>query len=583
MIDNFLDIDTKEYKVIFDELGKGEAIIKNKIDKNINFDDKYEIYGIVDMKWAKRYKKHIMNYLEGKCQKNEFTYSFDELKPKNEKKKFFLKNDYQTFHISCNYILVTLHFISLISNNFNQNDKNKLNNILYPTLIGGQCIIRKSHNNELIHYITVLYDDNDNNNVDYILLFKDKIRIRENLNLILNKNFWFYTKFIDFSLDLQNKDILDSKTYKVIGHIICNCDNQRRSFLADMINNNNYQNINNNRQKNNNNNNMKNINNNNMINNHNNNMINNMNINNINNNNMNINSNNMNDNNKNNKNNNNHNMNKNMIMNMHVNNNNMNSNKNMNNNMNMNNMNKYINNNNANMNNMNNNMNNNLNNNMNMNNMNNNMNNNNMNMNNMNKNNMNENNMNNNINNMNENNMNNNIKINKMNNNINNNNVNMKNMNNMNNNMNNNLNNKMNNNINNNNVNMNNNMNMNNMNNNYNNNMNNNINMNNMNFMNNNIMSHNINNIYNIGDNTQLNNKNIFLTFTFEKFNKQIFIDVNGNEKFFEVIKQLEEKYFWFKKANKSSFYYKGKIINNYNLTINQLGIGNNSDITIKI
>ena len=247
MIDNLLEKDIKEYKEINEELNKGEEIIKNKIDKNINFDDGCEKYGLLDIAWVKKYKKHIMDFLDGKCKKNEFTYKFGELEPKKEEKKFFLKNDFRTFHFHLNYKLVTKNFISLISKYFSHHDQKQLNNRLYSIFIGGQCIIRKSHNNDLIYYITLLYDDNDDNKVDYILLFEDKNKIRENLNIILKKNFWSYFKLINFSFDLESTDILDYNMYKVIGHIFCNCKKERRQFLEDMMNkmnNNNYLNNN---------------------------------------------------------------------------------------------------------------------------------------------------------------------------------------------------------------------------------------------------------------------------------------------------------------------------------------------------
>ena len=116
------------------------------------------------------------------------------------------------------------------------------------------------------------------------------------------------------------------------------------------------------------------------------------------------------------------------------------------------------------------------------------------------------------------------------------------------------------------------------------------FNMNNLKAMNSKSNKININmmkNLYNLYDiennNTLLNIKTIFLTFTFEKYNKQIFIDVKGNEKFGDVINQLEEKYSWFKNVKNKFYYFKGKAIDNYNLSLDQLEIGDNSDITIKI
>ena len=230
---------------------------------------------------------------------------------------------------------------------------------------------------------------------------------------------------------------------------------------------------------------------------------------------------------------------------------------------------------------------------MNMNNMGMNMNNMGMNINNMGKNNMGMNNMrNNNINNMgnNNNNMGNNNIINMGNNNINNmgnnniinmgmNNVGMNNINNM---GNNNMNSMGMKNMGMNNMGMNNmnNMGMNNMNKMRINNMNN-IGMNNM--PNNNFQMEKNNG--NKGNNsTDVKNPNtIFLTFTFEEYKKQIFYDVDANERFQNVINELEEKYDWLKSIKNRSFFYQNKPITNFNLSFKELNIGDNSNIIIKI
>ena len=414
--------------------------------------------------------------------------------------------------------------------------------------------------------------------------------------------------------------------------------NNQNNFMNNMNNNfgnnmNQFNNMNNNIPMNNNinMNNMKNMNSANNMNNNMNNMNNNMNnmnsMNNMNNmNNMNS---------MNNMNNFNNNMN-----NMNNLNNNMNNMNNMNNNsnkfiMNNNNGNVFfqqnpnnINNNNIAINNM---MNNNMMNNNNQNNnkmMNNNMTNNNMMNNNiMNNNMMNNNTTNNNM--MNNNMINNNNRINN-NNNFGNGNNNIQTNNNMNMPMNNNMNMPMNNNMNmqmNNNMNiqMNNNMNMpmnNNMNMPMNNNMNfgnnvfNNANMsnNNVNMINNNMnfpINNNMNNNINFGNNNFNNNMNmgqflpqqnitnnnqnqnksdlppqntentIFVTFTFKKNKKQIYIDVDKKETFLNALKILEDKYEWLKTINKKKYCFNNKIISNYQQRICDIGIDENSDIFI--
>ncbi len=127
-----------------------------------------------------------------------------------------------------------------------------------------------------------------------------------------------------------------------------------------------------------------------------------------------------------------------------------------------------------------------------------------------------------------------------------------------------------------------NNIGMNNMNNfNNQNNMNNFNNFNNMNIMNNN---------NNLGQNNLVNNnynapkeKIIMVIFTFEKYGKQVFIDINENEKFINMIKELEEKYSWIQSLKGKKYFLNEKEIKNKDLSLKNLGIYDNSEIIIKI
>ena len=73
-----------------------------------------------------------------------------------------------------------------------------------------------------------------------------------------------------------------------------------------------------------------------------------------------------------------------------------------------------------------------------------------------------------------------------------------------------------------------------------------------------------------------------YLNFIFEKNNRKCFISVNGNDKFVEVIWKLEEKYNWFKDNQNQTYYYQSKVINNKNLSLDELGIVDGSDIIVK-
>ena len=82
------------------------------------------------------------------------------------------------------------------------------------------------------------------------------------------------------------------------------------------------------------------------------------------------------------------------------------------------------------------------------------------------------------------------------------------------------------------------------------------------------------------------NNSEKLLTiiFTFEKCDKHIFIEINENETFSNVIKKLEEKYEWLKYINKEIkyIYNKNEIINRNN-TLEELRINDYSTVVFKV
>jgi len=116
-------------------------------------------------------------------------------------------------------------------------------------------------------------------------------------------------------------------------------------------------------------------------------------------------------------------------------------------------------------------------------------------------------------------------------------------------------------------------------NNNFNNNM---INMNNMN---NNMINNNINQNYN-NQNQNQNKINynidgvVCLIFTFPAYNKDIYIDINENEIFENVIIELKEKYMWLNKLKDLKFVYNNKEIDGKK-TVKENGLNDSNKITI--
>ena len=76
------------------------------------------------------------------------------------------------------------------------------------------------------------------------------------------------------------------------------------------------------------------------------------------------------------------------------------------------------------------------------------------------------------------------------------------------------------------------------------------------------------------------NNSIITIYFNFVKNKKQIYLDINKNEKFSKAITQLKEKYNWLKQMRYLKFYFNNKEVDN-NKSLVENGIIDNSEIII--
>ena len=167
--------------------------------------------------------------------KQEFNFNANELIPENEEKIFcmFTGNDDNKYYFPKKFILVTLNFISMIAKYFNHKEVKNFYGRLYDIFIGGKCIIRKDKGNDLEHYITLLYNQNDDNYVDFILSFINKESMKEHLDFILKNDFFYYVELIRYSNELE-KEIKDFENDIIIGYIYRNCDEKRGKFLLEM-------------------------------------------------------------------------------------------------------------------------------------------------------------------------------------------------------------------------------------------------------------------------------------------------------------------------------------------------------------
>ena len=212
----------------YNDLFESEDEIKQNLEKKIIFNGSYKRYGLVNNKWYQKYKNHLLN---GKIN-NNFCLDFSELDTKIEKKLFcYLGNDY-SFGFLSNFVVVTEKFINSLSKSFYC--RNELKHTIRQVLIGGFCIIRRDGGNEYINYIT-FYEENKDNNIDFLLIINNKEQNKKHLNLILNNNLWFYLELINFYYTDVEKEIFDDKGKK-IGYFIRNCELDRSKFLYNKKN-----------------------------------------------------------------------------------------------------------------------------------------------------------------------------------------------------------------------------------------------------------------------------------------------------------------------------------------------------------
>ena len=74
------------------------------------------------------------------------------------------------------------------------------------------------------------------------------------------------------------------------------------------------------------------------------------------------------------------------------------------------------------------------------------------------------------------------------------------------------------------------------------------------------------------------NNQKITIFFKFNKYNKELYLDIEPTEKFSNAIIELRRKYDWLRDNLK--FYFNGKILDN-GKTLTENGIKDNSQINI--
>ena len=211
----------KSYDDMLEELCQGNKIIKGKLNRTTDFENGSEIYGVLNKDWVMNLKE----LLSKKKAKDKIRFHYNLINPKKEPKRFYLfENKPYNYNFPLNFILVSDKFINLISSHFTIDEQKKIIfQRLYTTYIGGNCIIRKDNRKSHFDYfITLSYDENFNNKVHYILVFKDEEHARNNINLILSNNINLYMEYIGYS-DEEIKEIKnDQDQNEIVGYFIRN-------------------------------------------------------------------------------------------------------------------------------------------------------------------------------------------------------------------------------------------------------------------------------------------------------------------------------------------------------------------------
>ena len=225
--------------IIVKELEKAENEIKEKFNNNFNIQNyikqKYLI-GLIDTKWLEKY----LNFLKDNSNNNlkeTISFSSKNILPKIDDKDYTYINNNMIFHLPINFSFVTKEAMDLISkyNNIGK-EKNEIKNYLHNILIGKECIIKKQKGdfNDVANssYI-ILYENNKNNNIDYILTIKNKEEREKALDYILKNSIWSYLKKINYNEEDEYKEIFDDENYK-IGFIFRNGSLERIKELKNI-------------------------------------------------------------------------------------------------------------------------------------------------------------------------------------------------------------------------------------------------------------------------------------------------------------------------------------------------------------
>ena len=211
--------ETKEKK-INKELFFGENEIKNNIGKS-TLNPIFKKYGLLNKDWLEEYRSALF----GKKLNNNI-FQFEKISPNFDKKFTQIDKKLYSLSVPNNFVVVTEYLIKLISENFDDENKDKRQELLFDAIIGGECIIFKNSKNDNIHFIS-LYDQNNNfynynNNVDFIFIYFNKDEIEKRINFIMENTISNF--FVSNGINKENKNVqmIKDNENKLIVQIISN-------------------------------------------------------------------------------------------------------------------------------------------------------------------------------------------------------------------------------------------------------------------------------------------------------------------------------------------------------------------------
>ena len=195
-------------------ISEGENEIKDNITKLTNNIFQKD-YSLLDKNWFNKYQ----NVLYNNSNENIFKMTFY---PNFKDKTYIFGNKSYTFSIPTNFVLVKKEVIQQLLNYYDKNEQNKVPNLIYDVVVGGECLIIKNKNYNNAFYVSLNNLNNIfyyNNDINFILIYKDTQELTLELYKILQKGFLSYLDENEIKQDGKSHDIFNSNG-ELIGHII---------------------------------------------------------------------------------------------------------------------------------------------------------------------------------------------------------------------------------------------------------------------------------------------------------------------------------------------------------------------------